>query len=93
MINPAAKQDRALLAIAMADYANASEQILAGSKYDDIFSGVSDKQTIFQSKSLETARKFNSKALDKEDEFFAKPHALNSCLCQVHWPAFFQEVA
>ncbi len=74
VINPAAKQDRALLATAWFDYANASEQILAGGKYDDIFSGVSDKQTIFQFKPLEAARKFNSKALDKEDVWFAQPH-------------------
>lgn len=75
LLNPLTnKQDRALLVIAMADYANASEQILAGGKYDDIFSGVSDKQTIFRFKSLEAARKFNSKALDKEDVLFAKPH-------------------
>lgn len=75
VLNPLTnKQDRALLAIATADYANASEQILAGGKYDDIFSGVSDKQTIFRFKPLETARKFNSKALDREDVLFAKPH-------------------
>lgn len=74
VINPAAKQDRALLATAWFDYANASEQILAGGKYDDIFSGVSDKQTIFRFKSLEAARKLNSKALDKEDVWFAQPH-------------------
>lgn len=75
LLNPLTnKQDRALLAIAMADYANASEQILAGGKYDDIFSGVSDKQTIFRFKPLEAVRKFNSKALDREDVWFAKPH-------------------
>ena len=75
LLNPLTnKQDRALLATAMADYANASEQILAGGKYDDIFSGVSDKQTIFRFKPLEAARKFNSKALDKEDVWFAQPH-------------------
>ena len=75
LLNPLTnEQDRALFATAMADYANASEQILAGGKYDDIFSGVSDKQTIFQFKPLEAARKFNSKALDKEDVWFAQPH-------------------
>ena len=75
VLNPLTnKQDRALYATAMADYANASEQILAGGKYDDIFSGVSDKQTIFQFKPLEAVRKFNSKALDKEDVWFAQPH-------------------
>ena len=75
LLNPLTnKQDRALFATAMADYTNASEQILAGGKYDDIFSGVSDKQTIFQFKPLEFARKFNSKALDKEDVWFAQPH-------------------
>ena len=75
LLNPLTnKQDRALLAIAMADYANASEQILAGGKYDDIFSGVSDKQTVFKFKPLEAVRKFNSKALDTEDVWFAQPH-------------------
>lgn len=75
LLNPLTnKQDRALYATAMADYANASEQILAGGKYDDIFSGVSDKQTIFRFKPLEAARKLNSKALDAEDVLFAKPH-------------------
>lgn len=75
LLNPLTnKQDRALLAIAKADYANASEQILAGGKFDDIFSGVSDKQTIFRFKPLEAARKANSKALDTEDVWFAMPH-------------------
>jgi len=75
VLNPLTnKQDRALYATAMADYANASEQILAGGKFDDIFSGVSDKQTIFQFKPLEAARKANSKALDAEDVWFAMPH-------------------
>lgn len=75
LLNPLTnKQDRALYATAMADYANASEQILAGGKFDDIFSGVSDKQTIFRFKPLEAARKTNSKALDTEDVWFAKPH-------------------
>lgn len=74
VINPAAKQDRALLATAWLDYANASEQILSGGKYDDIFSGVSDKQTIFKTKWLENYRKLNSKALDREDVWFAQPH-------------------
>lgn len=75
LLNPLTnKQDRALYATAMADYANASEQILAGGKFDDIFSGVSDKQTIFQFKPLEAARKANSKALDAEDVWFARPH-------------------
>lgn len=75
LLNPLTnKQDRALYATAMADYANASEQILAGGKFDDIFSGVSDKQTIFRFKPLEAARKANSKALDTEDVWFAMPH-------------------
>lgn len=75
LLNPLTnKQDRALYATAMADYANASEQILAGGKFDDIFSGVSDKQTVFRFKPLEAARKANSKALDTEDVWFAKPH-------------------
>ncbi len=75
LLNPLTNtQDRALYATAIADYANASEQILAGGKFDDIFSGVSDKQTIFQFKPLEAARKANSKALDTEDVWFAMPH-------------------
>lgn len=75
VLNPLAnKQDRALYATAMADYTNASEQILAGGKYEDIFSGVSDKQTVFRFKPIEAARKLNSKALDKEDVWFAQPH-------------------
>lgn len=75
VLNPLTnKQDRALYATAMADYANASGQILAGGKYEDIFSGVSDKQTVFRFKPLEAARKLNSKALDTEDVWFAQPH-------------------
>lgn len=75
LLNPLTNtQDRALYATAIADYANASEQILSGGKFDDIFSGVSDKQTIFQFKPLEAARKANSKALDAEDVWFAMPH-------------------
>lgn len=74
MLNPFFGGDKTLYQTAALDYANAKDQILSGGKYEDIFSGVSDKQTIFRSKLLENFRKDNSKALDVEDEWFAKPH-------------------
>lgn len=74
MLNPFFGEDKMLYQTAALDYSNTKGQILSGGKYEDIFSGVSDKQTIFRVKLLESFRKANSKALDVEDEWFARPH-------------------
>lgn len=72
-INPASATDRALIATAWADYANASEAIMSGGKYNDLPNTIGDRRTIFKFKPLEATRKFNSNALNVEDKWFSQP--------------------
>lgn len=72
-LNPFNAQDRALVQLAWADYSNSIDQIMSGGKYNNTFNGVEDKRTVFKLKPLETARKFNSTALNVEDSWFSQP--------------------
>ena len=70
-----------LFKAAWKDYQNAKPQIMAGGKYDDSVAkrdAIEDGRRIFQIKFLEGIRKFNSRALEVEDSWFAKPHYANA---------------
>ena len=71
------KNDRALLAAAWEDYANVADLVSNGGKYNDSAlenQSIQEGRRIFKNKLLEAARKGNSKALEVEDIWFAKPH-------------------
>lgn len=81
VLNLSNQDDRNLLKFARADYANVQDAILSGGKYNDSFSEVNEKRTIYKSEfpilkeaaaALEAARKGNNKLLDLEDSFFSK---------------------
>ena len=71
------KQDRALLSAAWGDYAKVQEAALGGGKYSDFANAnkyIEEGRKIFNTKPLETFRKANSAALDKEDVWFSRSH-------------------
>lgn len=80
------KGGKALLQAAAQDYAKVADVAMGGGKYSDFANAnkyIEEGRVIFQSKKpvlkqvakpLEAARKANSKALDKEDAWFSKPH-------------------
>lgn len=80
------KDGKALLQAAARDYAKIQDVAMGGGKYSDLANAnkyIEEGRVIFQSKGpglkqvskgLEAARKANSKALDKEDAWFSKPH-------------------
>ena len=71
------KADRALLKAAWSDYANVSEMISNGGKYNDSAmtnQSIEEGRRIFKFKPLEWARKTNSNLLEKEDTWFSQPH-------------------
>lgn len=73
ILNSSNATDKALIDYGKMDYAAMQDVILSGGKYNDNFSGVDNNRTIYDKvKPLETLRKANSKALDKEDAFFCK---------------------
>lgn len=72
-LNPASVADRALIVTAWADYANASEAIMSGGKYNDLPNTIDDRRQIFKFKPLEGARKLNTNALNVEDRWFSQP--------------------
>ena len=66
-----------LLKAAWDDYANVSDMISNGGKYNDSALSnqyIEEGRRIFRTKPLEWARKGNSKLLEMEDMWFAKPH-------------------
>lgn len=81
-------KDTDLVKAAWNDYASIEEIALAGGKYDEnavMRKEIEEGRRIFGNtgvkawddtlgRGLETARKFNSKALDREDVWFSKPH-------------------
>ena len=72
VLNLANNNDRGLLSLAWRDYTNAQDAILSGAKYDDSFNSLSDYRTIYKVKPLETLRKKNTAALEREDSWFCQ---------------------
>ena len=70
------KKDRALLDFAYNDYPAMAEIVSGDSKYSNaaIAKDIQQKRQIFKTKPIEWARKFNSKALDVEDQKFSERH-------------------
>ena len=80
------KGGKALLQAAAQDYAKVADVAMGGGKYSDFANAnkyIEEGRVIFQSKKpvlkqvakpLEAARKANSRALDREDSWFSKPH-------------------
>lgn len=72
------KGGKALLQAAAQDYAKVADIAMGGGKYNDLGNAnkyIEEGRVIFKIvKPLEAARKANSRALDKEDSWFSKPH-------------------
>ena len=71
------KGGKALLQAAAQDYAKVADVAMGGGKYSDFANAnkyIDEGRVIFKTKPLEAARKANSRALDKEDAWFSKPH-------------------
>lgn len=71
------KGGKALLEAAAQDYAKVADVAMGGGKYSDFANAnkyIEEGRVIFRTKPLEAARKANSRALDKEDAWFSKPH-------------------
>lgn len=73
VLNPFSDADRALIQLAWGDYVNSVDSIMSGGKYNDNYSGVENKRTIFRFRPLEAVRKFNTNALNAEDSWFSRP--------------------
>lgn len=72
------KGGKALLEAAAQDYAKVADVAMGGGKYSDFANAnkyIEEGRVIFKIvKPLEAARKANSRALDREDAWFSKPH-------------------
>lgn len=71
------KGGKALLEAAAQDYAKVADVAMGGGKYSDFANAnkyIEEGRVIFRTKPLEAARKANSRALDREDSWFSKPH-------------------
>ena len=72
------KGGKALLEAAAQDYAKVADIAMGGGKYSDLANAnkyIEEGRVIFKIvKPFEAARKANSRALDKEDSWFSKPH-------------------
>lgn len=71
------KGGKALLQAAAQDYAKVADVAMGGGKCSDFANAnkyIEEGRVIFRTKPLEAARKANSRALDKEDAWFSKPH-------------------
>ena len=72
------KGGKALLQAAAQDYAKVADIAMGGGKYSDFANAnkyIEEGRVIFKIvKPFEAARKANSRALDKEDAWFSKPH-------------------
>lgn len=68
---------KALLEAAAQDYAKVADVAMGDGKYSDFANAnkyIDEGRVIFRTKPLEAARKANSRALDREDSWFSKPH-------------------
>ena len=78
------ERDRALLSAAWADFGIVVDSALGQSKYNDMQMAnkyIEEGRRIFQSKALvplEALRRGNTKLLDAEDAWFARPHYANA---------------
>lgn len=71
------KNDRALMKAAWEDFAKIQDAAMSGGKYDDFANAnqyIEEGRQIFKLKPLEAARKGNTKAMEKEDMWFSRPH-------------------
>lgn len=66
-------KDKPLIEHAFGDYNEVSEQIMSLGKMDNFTGDIDSRRRIFKSSALEGTRNFNTKALDVEDVWFAKP--------------------
>lgn len=69
--------DQKLLKAAWYDYDKVAETAMDGGKYSDMANAnkyIEEGRKVFKLAPLEAARRGNSKALEKEDEWFSKPH-------------------
>lgn len=69
--------DQKLLKAAWYDYDKVAETAMDGGKYSDMANAnkyIEEGRRVFKFAPLEAARRGNSKALEKEDEWFSKPH-------------------
>lgn len=71
-------KDKPLIERAFGDYNEVSEQIMSLGKMDNFTGDIDSRRRIFKSSALEGTRNFNTKALDVEDVWFAKPAYANA---------------
>lgn len=70
-------KDKELLKAAWYDYDKVAETAMDGGKYSDMANAnkyIEEGRRVFNFSPLEAVRRGNSKALEKEDEWFSKPH-------------------
>ena len=83
------KNDRALMKAAWDDFAKIQDAAMSGGKYNDFANAnqyIEDGKQVFKFKPLEAARKGNTKAMEKEDMWFSRPHyaAALASYCKQH---------
>lgn len=72
-LNPLSADDKMRMQTAWGDYDNVEGLIQSGGKFNDTASEIDNLRTIYGLKPLETVRKANNYALDKEDTWFSRP--------------------
>lgn len=74
LVSRLSAQDGPLVRACYQDIANVEDQLLGAGKWSTTPEGqIEQRKTIFKTKPLEAARKFNGKALDVEDTWFSRP--------------------
>lgn len=73
-LNMRSESDKELLRFAKEDYHEVEDIIQSGGKYDKTAEKeITKEQQVFETKVLEAVRRFNTKAMDREDTWFSKP--------------------